>query len=141
MSSREIQIKNTALLMMEYSNHPITLIDEQVYEQKIFSTTEGKFIAKKPQFLVFFNGGKRATLESLIFLKDVSKELGDKVDIGVVNSFLSENITLAHDIYYDVTPVAAVYMDAEGITYRYNRPWYRPNVNETEVISEWISKK
>lgn len=60
----------------------------------------------------------------------------DKVDLGLIDMSSSENISLAHDIYYGKDKVVMVYIDEEGVSYRFNR------YNMTkEVVTEWIEKK
>ena len=84
--------------------------------------------------MVFADGSKRDILNTLTLLEDIDTE--DKFQIGLINSFVDENITLAHDVYRGLNPLVAIYIDEDGITYRFNR-----NNMTAENVMEWISKK
>ena len=56
-----------------------------------------------------------------MWLPKLDKLFDGSVDICLVSTWISEAITLAYDIYRDVSPVNVVYIDEEGISYRFTR--------------------
>ena len=74
-------------------------VNESVYNETIFDSSRGKFIAQRPHLIAFANAHLEASMKEFYELKDAAKHFDGSIQFGFSAIMLDENLALAHDVY------------------------------------------